>query len=137
MAKMLSLNQGLSIPRYNEVKRASEIALDMLRKSLDAFAHMDVNLAAQVVREDDQVDEKFRAILRNLVIFMIEDPRIISTALEVLFVAKAIERIGDHAQNIAEYVVYMVKGRDVRHVTVDEIEHEVQQQHSNSLSLPP
>ncbi|MBI5437224.1 MAG: phosphate signaling complex protein PhoU [Nitrosomonadales bacterium] len=134
MAKMIWLNHGLTMPRYTEVKRASEIALDMLRKSLDAFTRLDVILAAQVVREDDQVDEKFRTILRNLVIFMMEDPRIISTALEMLFVAKAIERIGDHAQNMAEYVIYMVKGRDVRHVTVDEIEHEVQQQHSSSPS---
>jgi len=126
MAKMLSLKRSLSIPRYNEVKHASETALDMLRKSLDAFAHLDVILAAQVVRQDEQVDEEFRTIMCNLITFMMEDPRTISTALEMLFVAKAIERIGDHAQNMAEYVIYMVKGRDVRHITLDEIEHEVQ-----------
>ena len=137
MAKMLSLKRSLSIPRYNEVKHASEIALDMLRKSLSAFAHLDVILAAQVVRQDEQVDDKFRTIMRNLITFMMEDPRTISTALEMLFVAKAVERIGDHAQNMAEYVIYTVKGRDVRHITVDEIEHEVQRQHGNNSSLPP
>jgi len=127
MAKMLSQKHGLVIPRYNEIKHASEIAVDMLRKSLDAFARLDVALAAEVVRQDDQVDDEFRAIMRYLITFMMEDPRTISTSLEILFIAKAIERIGDHAQNISEYVIYMVKGRDVRHVTIDEIEREVQQ----------
>jgi phosphate transport system protein len=88
---------------------------------------LDVMMAAQVVRQDDQVDEEFRSIMRYLITFMMEDPRTISTSLEILFVAKAIERIGDHAQNMAEYVIYMVKGRDVRHITTDEIEREVQQ----------
>jgi len=127
MAKLLSQKHGLVLPRYHEIKHASEIAVDMLRKSLDAFARLDVAMAAQVVRQDDQVDDEFRAIMRYLITFMMEDPRTISTSLEILFVAKAIERIGDHAKNISEYVIYMVKGRDVRHITVDEIEREVQQ----------
>jgi len=126
MAMLLSQKQGLAIPRYHEIKHASDIALDMLRKSLDAFARLDVLMAAQVVRQDDQVDEEFRAIMRYLITFMMEDPRTISTSLEILFVAKAIERIGDHAKNMSEYVIYMVKGRDVRHITVDEVEREVQ-----------
>ncbi|MFM2409148.1 MAG: phosphate transport system regulatory protein PhoU [Pseudomonadota bacterium] len=127
MAKMLSQKNVLAFPRYHEIKNASEIAVDMLRKALDAFARLDVMMAAQVVRQDDQVDEEFRSIMRYLITFMMEDPRTISTSLEILFVAKAIERIGDHAQNMAEYVIYMVKGRDVRHITTDEIEREVQQ----------
>lgn len=127
MAKMLSQRNVLAFPRYHEIKNASEIAVDMLRKALDAFARLDVMMAAQVVRQDDQVDEEFRSIMRYLITFMMEDPRTISTSLEILFVAKAIERIGDHAQNMAEYVIYMVKGRDVRHITTDEIEREVQQ----------
>ena len=127
MAKMLSEKHGLAIPRYNEIKHASELAIDMLRKSLDAFARLDVAMAAEVVRQDDQVDVEFRAIMRYLITFMMEDPRTITTSLEILFVAKAIERIGDHAKNISEYVIYMVKGRDVRHVSVDEIEREIQQ----------
>ncbi|MDX8379309.1 MAG: phosphate signaling complex protein PhoU [Gallionella sp.] len=125
MAKMLSEKHGLAIPRYHGVKHASNLAVDMLRQSLDAFARLDVQMAAEVVRQDDQVDIEFRAIMRYLITFMMEDPRTISTSLEILFVAKAIERIGDHAKNISEYVIYMVKGRDVRHVSLDEIEREV------------
>jgi phosphate transport system protein len=124
MAKLLSQKERLILPRYNEIKHAAELALDMLRKSLDAFARLDLSTAAQVVRQDELVDEEFRTIMRYLITFMMEDPRTISTALEILFVAKAIERIGDHAKNMSEYVVYMVKGRDVRHVTVEEIERE-------------
>ena len=127
MAKMLTQKHGLAIPRDHEIKYASEIAVDMRRKSLDAFARLDVVMAADVVRQDDQVDEQFRAIMRYLITFMMEDPRTISSSLEILFVAKAIERIGDHAKNISEYVIYMVKGRDVRHVTIEEIDREVQQ----------
>ena len=127
MATLLSQKSGLNPPRYQEIKHASDIALDMLRKSLDAFARLDIVLAAEVVRRDAQVDDEFRSIMRYLITFMMEDPRTISTALEILFVAKAIERMGDHAKNIAEYVIYMVKGRDVRHVTVDEIDREIQQ----------
>jgi phosphate transport system protein len=125
MAKLLSQKERLILPRYNEIKHAAELALDMLRKSLDAFARLDLTTAAQVVRQDELVDEEFRIIMRYLITFMMEDPRTITTSLEILFVAKAIERIGDHAKNMSEYVVYMVKGRDVRHVTVEEIEREV------------
>jgi len=125
MAKLLSQKERLILPRYTEIKHAAAMALDMLRKSLDAFARLDLATAAQVVRQDELVDEEFRAIMRYLITFMMEDPRTITTSLEILFVAKAIERIGDHAKNMSEYVVYMVKGRDVRHVTVEEIEREV------------
>ncbi len=127
MALLLSKKERLNLPRYHDIKHAAELALDMLHKALDAFARLDVAAAAQVVRQDEQVDEEFRAIMRYLITFMMEDPRTISTALEILFIAKAIERIGDHAQNMAEYVVYMVKGRDVRHVTVEEIEREARE----------
>ena len=125
MAKLLSQKERLHLPRYNEIKHAADLALNMLRKSLDAFARLDLNAAVEVVRQDEQVDEEFRAIMRYLITFMMEDPRTISTSLEILFVAKAIERIGDHAKNMSEYVVYMVKGRDVRHVTLEEIERQV------------
>ena len=101
------------------------MALQMLRNSLDAFARLDLATSADVVRQDRAVDEEFRSILRQLITFMMEDPRTISLCIEILFIAKAIERIGDHAKNISEYVVYMVKGKDVRHVTLEEIEREV------------
>ena len=127
MAKLLSQKNTINLPRYHEIKHAADLALDMLRQSLDAFARLDVAMAAQVVRLDEQVDEEFRAIMRYLITFMMEDPRTISTSLEILFVAKAIERIGDHAKNMSEYVIYMVKGRDVRHVTADEIDREIRQ----------
>ena len=125
MGKLLSQRAGLILPRYTEIKHIAELVLDMLCKSLDAFARLDLFYTAQVVRQDELVDEEFRTIMRYLITFMIEDPRTISTALEILFVAKAIERIGDHAKNMSEYVIYMVKGKDVRHVNVEEIEREV------------
>ncbi|MEI8010471.1 MAG: phosphate signaling complex protein PhoU [Candidatus Nitrotoga sp.] len=125
MGKLLSQRTSITLPRYTEIKHAADLALDMLRKSLDAFARLDLAHAAQVVRQDELVDAEFRTIMRYLITFMMEDPRTISTALEILFIAKAIERIGDHAKNMSEYVVYMVKGKDVRHVTVEEIEREI------------
>jgi len=125
MGKLLSQRNSLVLPRYTEIKQIAELALDMLHKSLDAFARLDLFYTAQVVRQDELVDEEFRTILRYLITYMMEDPRTISTALEILFIAKAIERIGDHAKNMSEYVVYMVKGKDVRHVNVEEIEREV------------
>jgi phosphate transport system protein len=124
-AKRLAQRSSLTLPRFEKIKYMSNLSLDMLLKSLDAFADMDISSVAEVVRQDEQVDEEFRIILRYLVTFMMEDPRTISSALEILFIAKALERIGDHAKNMSEYVVYMVKGRDVRHITLAEIEREV------------
>ena len=114
-------------PRFIEIKSMVKIVREMLRTSLDAFARLDVSQTAEVARQDELVDEQFRAAMRQLIMFMLEDPRTISMSLEVLFVAKAVERIGDHAKNIAEYVVYMVKGKDVRHSSLEDIERETQQ----------
>jgi phosphate transport system protein len=125
-AKTLSQRKNLTMPRFDKIKHVTDLTLDMLLQSLGAFAKLDISAVAHVVRQDEQVDEEFRAFIRYLVTFMMEDPRTISSALEILFVAKSIERIGDHAKNMSEYVVYMVKGRDVRHITVEEIEREVQ-----------
>ncbi len=126
-ARNLSRSKNLTLPRFDKIRHVTNLTLDMLLQSLDAFAKLDISAVANVVRQDEQVDEEFRSVLRYLVTFMMEDPRTISSALEILFVAKSIERIGDHAKNMSEYVVYMVKGRDVRHITVEEIEREVRQ----------
>jgi phosphate transport system protein len=106
------------------VKHVGDIALGMLRKALDALARLDPVAAASIVREDFAIDEEFRAIVRQLITFMMEDPRTISQSLEILWIAKAIERIGDHSKNMAEQVIYIVKGTDVRHTTVEELERE-------------
>ncbi|MDO9282894.1 MAG: phosphate signaling complex protein PhoU [Methylotenera sp.] len=111
-------------PRFNEIKAMVALVREMLRTALDGFARLDISKTVEVAKQDELVDEQFRAAMRQLITFMLEDPRTISMSLEVLFVAKAIERIGDHAKNIAEYVVYMVKGKDVRHISVQEMERE-------------
>lgn len=117
------------VPRLNDIGRMADIALGMLRNALDSFARLDLTVAAKVVRQDQEVDDSFRGILRQLITFMMEDPRTISHAIEILFIAKAIERVGDHAKNMSEYVVYMVKGKDVRHTGVEGFEREALTQH--------
>ena len=117
------------VPRTNDIRHMADVALGMLRNALDSFARLDLSVAAKVVRQDDRVDESFRGILRQLITFMMEDPRTISHSIEILFIAKAIERIGDHAKNMSEYVVYMVKGKDVRHTGPEAIEREALTQH--------
>ncbi len=111
-------------PRFNEIKAMVALVREMLRTALDGFARLDISKTVEVAKQDELVDEHFRAATRQLITYMLEDPRTISMSLEVLFVAKAIERIGDHAKNIAEYVVYMVKGKDVRHISMQEMERE-------------
>jgi phosphate transport system protein len=96
----------------------------MLRKALDAFARLDSVAAAEVIRDDATIDEAFRGIMRQLITFMMEDPRTITTALEIVWVARALERMGDHSKNMAEQVIYIVKGTDVRHTTFEDIERE-------------
>jgi len=115
------------VPRTNDIRHMADVALSMLRNALDAFARLDLAVAAKVVRQDDRVDESFRGILRQLITFMMEDPRTISNSIEILFIAKALERIGDHAKNMSEYVVYMVKGKDVRHTGPEGVEREALQ----------
>jgi phosphate transport system protein len=124
LAKQVHAGHAGLVPRV-ELRHCAELAVAMLRQALDAFARLDLNAAADVVRQDKQVDTEFKGIMRQLITFMMEDPRTISHGLEILFVAKSIERIGDHAKNISEYVVYMVKGRDVRHIGLAEMEKEI------------
>ena len=113
------------MPRYSEIQSMSATAIDMLRQALDGFARLDAGAAPAIARRDLEVDDSFRAVLRELLTYMIEDPRTISATLDIVFIAKALERVGDHAKNISEYVVYMIKGKDVRHLSADEIEQAV------------
>jgi phosphate transport system protein len=107
-----------------EIKLSGDMAVSILRRALDAFARLDTVAAAQIVRDDKAIDEEFRAFVRKLISYMTEDPRLISVGLDFLFIAKAIERIGDHAKNIAEFIIYVVKGTDVRHKGRDALERE-------------
>ena len=100
----------------------SNLAVAQLRKSLDAFARLDVERALEVLKSDDQIDQEFEGLIRKLITYMIEDPRTISASIDLVFVAKAIERVGDHAKNLAEAVIYVVKGTDVRHNPVESVE---------------
>ncbi len=124
MAKLIHGADRLNMPRI-DLSHVADHALAMLRQALDSFARLDVSEAMRVVKQDQTVDDEFRGIMRQLITFMMEDPRTISRSLEILFIAKAVERIGDHAKNMAEYVIYMAKGRDVRHVSLEQMEKEL------------
>ena len=110
----------------SELRIAADLASGLLRKALDAFARLDVNEAVSILKEDDLIDAEFDGFVRKLVTYMMEDPRTISASLDLLFVAKAIERIGDHSKNIAEFIIYVVKGADVRHIALADVESAVQ-----------
>lgn len=115
-AKWLQEKGDISrLTRIPDIRIAGEAAAQMLRGALDAFARLDAVAAASIIRDDKGVDERFRAILRQLITFMMEDPRSISPAIDTIWAAKAIERIGDHAKNIAEHVIFIAQGADVRH----------------------
>jgi phosphate transport system protein len=106
----------------SELRLASDLAAGLLRKALDAFARLDTSTAVAILKEDNLVDKEFDGFVRKLITYMMEDPRTISASLDLLFLAKAIERIGDHAKNIAELIIYIVKGADVRHTSMEHIE---------------
>ncbi len=105
-----------------DVEFEADLAIAQLRKSLDAFARLDTARALEVLKQDDQIDREFEGLLRKLITYMMEDPRTISASIDLVFVAKAIERVGDHAKNIAEAIIYIVKGTDVRHSAMADVE---------------
>lgn len=98
-----------------ELRHMSNSVVNMINRALDAFARQDVVLAAEIVRSDREVNEEWKGSLRHIITYMIEDPRTISRSIDLIFIARALERIGDHAKNMAERVIYMVRGDDVRH----------------------
>jgi phosphate transport system protein len=121
------INSGAarSLPS-SDLRVAADMASGLLRKALDAFARLDTAAAVSILKDDDLIDKEFDGFVRKLITYMMEDPRTISPSLDLLFVAKAIERIGDHAKNIAEFIIYIVKGEDVRHSSMEQIESAVQ-----------
>ena len=123
-AQRVHASGKLTLVRFTEIRHEAELARQMLQMALDAYARLDVTAAADVIAGDQEVDAEFRACMRQLISYMMEDPRTISAVLDVVFVAKSIERIGDHAKNIAEYVIHAVRGKDVRHATAEEIQRE-------------
>jgi phosphate transport system protein len=106
----------------SELSVAADLASGLLRKALDAFARLDASAAVMILKEDDLIDREFDGFVRKLITYMMEDPRTISSSLDLLFLAKAIERIGDHSKNIAEFIIYVVKGADIRHTSMEQIE---------------
>lgn len=119
--------EGASPTNYVEVRHIGSHVASMLRKALDAFARLDVDLAVEVVKEDSNVDKEYGSAMRSLVTFMMEDPRDIGAILNEMWALRSLERIGDHASNIAEHVVYLVRGLDVRHQSLESFVEQVQE----------
>ncbi len=125
IARMVKSIIDSGMPRSlptSELRLASELATGALRKSLDAFARLDVEASLDIIKDDLHLDAEYDGFLRKLITYMMEDPRTISPSLNLLFLAKAVERIGDHAKNIAEATIYIVRGADVRHTTPEQRE---------------
>lgn len=111
--------------RYSGIKHLGDQVKSMVHNVLDAYARLDVDAAVKVVRDDDEADKEYQDLIRMLITYMMEDPRSISEVLDVIWAARALERIGDHAKNIGEYVIYLVKGKDIRHLDIDEVEKDI------------
>ena len=118
--RIIQAGSARTLP-FTELRIAAALASDMLRQALDAFARLDVPIALEIIKTDDLIDKEYDGFMRKLVTYMMEDPRTITPSLDLLFIAKSIERIGDHAKNLAECVIYIVNGLDVRHTPVDTI----------------
>lgn len=125
MARMVKSIIKSGSPRNlptSELRVAADLAAALLRKTLDSFARLDTSMAVTIIKEDDEIDNEYNGFLRKLITYMMEDPRTISPSLDLLFLAKSIERVGDHAKNIAEQIIFIVKGEDIRHTSMDKVE---------------
>ncbi len=111
--------------KYREVKHMSRLVAEMVHDALDAFARMDAQAALKVARRDRMVDEEYESIHRQCITFMMEDPRNIRRTLDVMWIVRSLERVGDHAKNICEYVIFMVHGKDVRHTRLEDVERDL------------
>ena len=125
MALRLAENDATFHSRYAGIKHLGEQVQRMVHDVLDAYARLDVDAAIKVVRDDEDTDKEYQDLIRMLITYMMEDPRTISEVLDVIWAARALERIGDHAKNIGEYVIYLVKGKDIRHLDLDEVEKKI------------
>lgn len=125
MAIDLAENRGLK-SYYTSIKSMGNLVRNMIHGALDAFARMDSKAAFEVAAMEPESDDQYQAILRQMITYMMEDPRNITSAMDAVWSARAMERIGDHARNICEYVIYFVEGKDVRHISIEEMEKEVQ-----------
>ena len=115
------ISSRLRLP-VQDIEYEASLATAQLRKVLDAFARLDTVRALEVLKQDDEIDKEFDGLMRKLITYMMEDPRTISASIDLVFVAKAIERVGDHAKNLSEQIIYIVKGTDVRHTSVEAVE---------------
>lgn len=129
VAKMaIALNDQGAAPRgYVEVRHIGAGVIKMVNMALDAFARFDVEAAMRVVREDKAIDQEYGSALRGLVTYMMEDPRSVTRVMNIMWALRALERVGDHARNIAEHVIFLVHGMDVRHISISEVEERVEQ----------
>ncbi|MDB5800185.1 MAG: phosphate uptake regulator PhoU [Rhodocyclales bacterium] len=125
VARSIHMPDAIATTPRVQLQHLGNLAIELLRKSLDSMARLDLNAAADVVTQDKEVDGEFKSVMRQLITFMMEDPRTISRSIDILFAAKSLERIGDHAKNVSQHVVFLVRGRDVRHVGIEEIQREV------------
>ncbi|TDO97492.1 phosphate signaling complex protein PhoU [Marinomonas balearica] len=119
------VEEGESPRGYVEINRIGQMVSRMVHDALDAYARLDVDAAIRVAKQDRNVDMEFKTAMRSLVTYMMEDPRSITRVINVIWVLRSLERIGDHAQHICQHLIYLVKGQDVRHVPVSQLSEEV------------
>jgi phosphate transport system protein len=132
IAARLAGDEDRPVDHYRAVKHLGRIAQAMLHDTLDAYARLDADLAVRTARSDRMIDEEYEAIQRQCITFMMEDPRLIRRALDLMWVVRSLERIGDHAKNVCEYVIYMVHGKDIRHTSLEMVEQELRSRAARS-----